>query len=85
MTTTHVQESAAVPHLALGLNGNLDDGIREVHALKDDGALLITQSLTCVQAIKVQGWGRLVRVRVHGADRVVSRLCSASRLRFQGV
>lgn len=33
-------------YLALGLNGNLDDWVREVHALQDDGALLITQGLT---------------------------------------
>mmetsp|Transcript_23154 Transcript_23154/g.50833 ORF Transcript_23154/g.50833 Transcript_23154/m.50833 type:complete len:564 (+) Transcript_23154:1196-2887(+) len=32
--------------LGLGLNGNLDDWVREVHLLQDDGVLLIAQGVT---------------------------------------
>lgn len=37
----------AAAYLALGLNGNLDDWVGEVHALQDDRVFLITQGLTC--------------------------------------
>ncbi len=40
-------QTDAGTYLALGLDGNLDDGVGEVHALKNDGALLIAQRLTC--------------------------------------
>lgn len=51
--------------LGLRLNGNLDDWVREVHALQNDGVLIIAECLSCEahSACMFEEYGRLSRTR----------------------
>ena len=48
----------------LGLDSDIDNGLRELHRLKDNGISLITESITCCGKLKTYRSGDITRVNL---------------------